>query len=94
MGVGQCEVTTLGNVGNYAEKYLQTLEEIRVKQGLDWTLLMITDVLREKSVLLASDYKANKDLPYAMKDKQIYNMPGVMSRKKQLLPTLISITAK
>ena len=94
MGVGQCEVTTLGNVSNYAEKYLQALEDIRVKQGLDWTLLMITDVLREKSVLLASEHRANKDLPYAMKKKQVYNMPGVLSRKKQLLPTLISITAK
>lgn len=94
MGVGQCEVTTLGNVGDYAERYIETLENIRKKENLDWTLLMITDVLREKSVLLASDHKANKDLPYSMKDKQIYNMPGVMSRKKQLLPTLISITAK
>lgn len=94
MGVGQCEVTTLGNVGNYAAKYLETLEAIRVREGLDWTLLMITDVLREKSVLLASEHKANKDLPYTQQDRQIYSMPGVMSRKKQLLPTLISITAK
>jgi manganese-dependent inorganic pyrophosphatase len=54
---------------------------------------MITDVLREKSVLLASDYRANRDLPYVMKAKQIYNMPGVMSRKKQLLPIVLSVTA-
>ena len=69
-------------------------EDIKNKEGLDWTLLMITDVLREKSVLLASDHKANRDLPYSMKGKQVYNIPGVLSRKKQLLPTLISITAK
>jgi manganese-dependent inorganic pyrophosphatase len=94
MGVGQCEVTTLGNVSTYAERYIKTLEDIRDKQGLDWTLLMITDVLREKSVLLASGHKANRELPYSMIGKQIYSMPGVMSRKKQLLPTLISITAK
>ena len=94
MGIGQCEVTTLANVADYAEVYLKALEDIKNREGLDWTLLMITDVLREKSVLLASDYRANRDLPYTMKDKQIYNMPGVMSRKKQLLPTLISITAR
>lgn len=94
MGVGQCEVTTLGNVRDYADRYIAALEDIKTKEGLDWTLLMITDVLREKSVLLASDYRANKDLPYTMKAKQIYNMPGVMSRKKQLLPMLLSITAK
>ena len=94
MGVGQCEVTTLGNVKDYADRYIKALEDIKNKEGLDWTLLMITDVLREKSVLLASDHKANRDLPYSMKGKQVYNMPGVLSRKKQLLPTLISITAK
>ena len=94
MGVGQCEVTTLANVSDYAETYIKALEEIKVREGLDWTLLMITDVLREKSVLLVSEHRANRDLPYAMNDKQIYNMPGVMSRKKQLLPTLISITAR
>ena len=94
MGIGQCEVTTLSNVADYAERYIDTMEEIRKREGLDWTLLMITDVLREKSVLLTTDYKGNRELPYKMKKKQIYNMPGVMSRKKQLLPTLISITAK
>lgn len=94
MGIGQCEVTTLGNVSDYAGRYIEALEAVRSREGLDWALLMITDVLREKSILLASDYRANRDLPYTAGGKQIYSMPGVMSRKKQLLPTLISITAK
>ena len=94
MGIGQCEVTTLSNVSAYAGKYLEALETVRNREGLDWTLLMITDVLREKSVLLATDYRYNRELPYKSKKKQIYSMPGVMSRKKQLLPTLISITAR
>lgn len=94
MGVGQCEVTTLGNVSDYAERYLEALEKIKENQGLDWTLLMITDVLKEKSVLLATDSRLNRDLPYARIRKQIYNMPGVMSRKKQLLPALISVTSR
>ena len=94
MGIGQCEVTTLGNVGDYAGRYIEALDTVRDREGLDWTLLMITDVLKEKSVLLASEHRANRELPYAKKKKQIYSMPGVMSRKKQLLPTLISITAR
>lgn len=94
MGIGQCEVTTLGNVRDYADRYIDALEAIRTREGLDWALLMITDVLREKSVLLTSDHRVNRELPYTMLGKQIYNMPGVMSRKKQLLPTLISITAR
>ncbi len=92
MGVGQCEVTTLKDVDEYADRYLKSLQDIANSQDLDWTLLMITDVLREKSVLLTSNYKANKDLPYAKIKDCMYSMPGVMSRKKQLLPTLISAT--
>ena len=53
---------------------------------------MITDVLKEKSVLLANDYKSNRDLPYKKLRKGVYNMPGVMSRKKQLLPILLAVT--
>lgn len=94
MGIGQCEVTTLGNVNEYAAAYLEALGQVASSQGLDWALLMITDVLREKSVLLATDYKASRDLPYSRIRKGIYSMPGVMSRKKQLLPTLLSVTAQ
>ncbi len=92
MGIGQCEVTTLKNIGEYAPKYLDALQKIADSQGLDWTLLMVTDVLRENSVLLASKCKSNRDLPYARIEEQMYDMPGVMSRKKQLLPTLLSVT--
>ena len=93
IGVGQCEVTTLDNVDSYAGTYLDELAKLASDQDLDWTLLMITDVLKEKSVLLASDYKANRDLPYKKVKKGVYNMPGVMSRKKQLLPILLSVTS-
>ncbi len=92
IGVGQCEVTTLDNVNEYAGEYLNELADIAGDQGLDWTLLMITDVLKEKSVLLANDYKANRDLPYKKMSKGVYSMPGVMSRKKQLLPILLAVT--
>ncbi len=92
IGIGQCEVTTLGNVGDYAEKYLGTMKDICARDGLDWALLMITDVLREQSVLLATDHPACRNLPYAQKSDSIYSMPGVMSRKKQLLPVIIRAT--
>ena len=93
MGIGQCEVTTLTDVREYAPVYIEALQKIADSQGLDWTLLMVTDVLRENSVLLASDCRSNRDLPYAKIDEQIYDMPGVMSRKKQLLPVLLSVTS-
>ena len=93
MGIGQCEVTTLSDIDVYAQTYIDALQKIADSQGLDWTLLMVTDVLRENSVLLASNNKANRDLPYQKLAEQTYDMPGVMSRKKQLLPVLLSVTS-
>jgi manganese-dependent inorganic pyrophosphatase len=50
---------------------------------------MITNVLNEHSVLLCTDYKANKKLSYSHISSLIFDMPGVLSRKKQLLPEIL-----
>lgn len=93
MGVGQCEIVTLNDIDEYAENYLAALETIREVEELDWVTLMVTDVLTENSILLVTSSKHNRDLPYKQIRKNIYDMPGVMSRKKQLLPTLLSVTS-
>ena len=63
---------------------------VKKKNGLDWALLMITDVISEHSILLSTACKAEKQLPYSVTDEHVYDMPGVMSRKKQLLPEIIN----
>ena len=101
VGIGQCETTTLQNIDEYIFRYLDTLEEIREKSGLDWAMLMVTNVLREQSILLSTVYKSSAKLPYEKlvryNDPQVpgskgfraFDMPGVMSRKKQLLPAVL-----
>ena len=89
VGIGQCEVTQLDDISEYADGYAQGLEDVRVRNGLDWAVLMVTDVLHEHSALMCTKYKANKHLPYKMIKDELYDMPGVMSRKKQLLPEII-----
>ena len=89
-GIGQCETTTLDDLSDYAETYLEQLEILKKKNGLDWAGLMITDVLREHSILLTTEHKMNASLQYNAIGERIYDMPGVMSRKKQLLPEIIS----
>ncbi len=93
MGVGQCEAVTLDDLDEYADDYLAALEKIRADNKLDWVTLMVTDVLTENSVLLVTESKLNRELPYKAIHKNVYDMPGVMSRKKQLLPTLLSVTS-
>ncbi len=89
LGIGQCEVTTLHDLPDYCGRYLEALEEVRRKNGLDWATLMITDVLKEHSVLLSTEYRAEKHLQYQPLKPHVFNMPGVMSRKKQLLPEVL-----
>lgn len=91
IGIGQCEVTALQDLPDYADAYLDTLETIKEQNGLDWAGLMITDILREHSVLLCTDYKLNSHLQYRPMGSGIYDMPGILSRKKQLLPELLSV---
>lgn len=91
IGIGQCEVTTLHDLKDYAEEYLQQLELIKSQNGLDWAVLMITDILREHSVLLCTEYKLNSHLQYKLIQEKIYDMPNILSRKKQLLPEILNV---
>lgn len=91
VGIAQCEVMTLSDTELYAKQYLNAIENIRKINSLDWVMLMITDVMTENSILLVSEHKMNKKLPYKKKENQIYLLPGIMSRKKQLLPAVLSI---
>ena len=90
IGIGQCEVTTLKDLEDYCETYLKALDGVKEANKLDWALLMITDVISEHSILLSTVCSAEKQLPYSRTDEHIYDMPGVMSRKKQLLPEIIN----
>ena len=89
IGIGQCEVTTLKDLSSYENIYLESLESVKTKYGLNWAFLMITDVLTEHSILLITDNDASKHLPYTYLKHNIYDMPGVLSRKKQLLPEVL-----
>ena len=89
LGIGQCEVTSLQDLHEYSEAYLEGLEEVRLKNGLDWASLMITDVIKEHSVLLSTPFRAERHLQYSALEPHIFDMPGVMSRKKQLLPEVL-----
>lgn len=89
LGIGQFETTVIGNVDEYAESYISELEKTRRQAGCDWVMLMVTDVIRGTSILLTTDSRYARNLPYNEVQRGVYAMPGVMSRKKQLLPEII-----
>jgi len=59
--------------------------------GLDFMALMVTDPVRGNSELMfAGDEAVRRALPYRKGKDGVLLMPGVLSRKKQLLPEIIA----
>ena len=62
--------------------------------GLDFMALMVTDPVRGNSELMfAGDEAVRRALPYRKGKDGVLLMPGVLSRKKQLLPEIIAALA-
>ncbi len=89
IGVGQCEVPTLKDICDYKDRYTERLAAMCKAGGYAWILLMVTDVLHGDSVLLSSGGKFEKKLSYVQLYDHVYDMPGILSRKKQLLPEVL-----
>ena len=91
-GVGQVNsmsATELGEIKKKVESYLDTA---RSNHGLNMIYLMLTNIVTESTELLCAGDSAREQIIAA------YDMPlnddalilkGVVSRKKQLLPTLV-----
>ena len=90
-GIGQIEVTSLEDINDVSDKYLAELEKKKESESLDWAMLLVTNVLTSMSVLMSTPYKNNYRFAYEEIKSQIFSLPGVLSRKKQLLPEVIRV---
>lgn len=89
-GIGQVEVQSLTDFDDASENLTAALERTKGERVLDGTMLLITDVMSEDSVLLTAGMKAAVDaLPYERESGGALNLPGILSRKKQLLPEIL-----
>ncbi len=94
LGIGQVEVMSLDDIDDAAAKLHACLETVRTKLRLDWAVLLVTNVVDERSLLLVTDFpSAEKHLAYKKISDRLYDLPGVLSRKKQLLPELLRVSA-
>ncbi len=91
VGIGQVEVTTLEDIPELAGKYSQALEKIAGEQRLAWTMLLVTNVLKQDSLLLTNGNRLleHKLIYEPAADAQYMLLPGILSRKKQLLPEVM-----
>lgn len=90
--ISQAEVNNLYELGEHLDKLTQALNDLRVSRGLDFSMLMVTDVVRGSSRLLISNPPAVlSDLPYPPQNDGTRQAEGVVSRKKQLLPVVLGL---
>jgi manganese-dependent inorganic pyrophosphatase len=89
-GVAQVEVTSLVELEDHKDRLQKALIQLKDNKGLDFVMLMVTDVVRASSrLLLTSDVPALGGLPYAKLSDGTLRAEDVVSRKKQLLPALL-----
>lgn len=70
----------------------QALIDLRDRRALDFSMLMVTDVVGGSSRLMLSNEPALfSDLPYSRQADGTRLADGVVSRKKQLLPVVLGL---
>lgn len=91
--VAQAEVTDILQLAEHLTPLTDALDALRDKRGLDFAMLLITDVVRGSSRLILSSNPPPilADLPYPPLPDGTRDAPGVVSRKKQLLPVVLGL---
>jgi len=90
VGVGQLEVVDLSVFDEMKEDLFDDMKKLKVEDGLHSCALLLTDILTEGSQLLVvsdDDSKFEKAFDVTLEDSQAW-LPGVLSRKKQIIPFL------
>jgi len=90
--IAQVETTDLYQIGEYVDPLRAALIGLVKEQGLDFAGLMVTDVVEGSSRMIFVDAPpALDELPYEPLPDGTLLAVGVVSRKKQLLPIILSL---
>jgi len=91
--VSQIEELGYDNFLTHSKELKSAIESLRKSEGLDFTALLVTDINTQNSLLLISGFaELIKKIERAHIEKDgAFELPGVVSRKKQLIPYLTSL---
>lgn len=92
-GVGQITSMDQGELDDIKAPILEYMNSVKEEQGLDYVFFMLTNILEETTHLLICGDDAEgvieRGFDVTPEDK-IAVLPGVMSRKKQMIPNLLN----
>jgi manganese-dependent inorganic pyrophosphatase len=90
--IAQAEVTTQMQLTDNLERLLEALNALQEQRGLDFAMLMVTDVVGNSSRLVLVNPPPILDgLPYPHLQDGTLQAEDVVSRKKQLLPVVLGL---
>jgi len=90
--IAQAEVTNQAQLTDNYERVKNALNMLREQRGLDFAMLMVTDVVRNSSrLVLDNTPPVLDDLPYPLLQDGSLQADDVVSRKKQLLPVVLGL---
>jgi manganese-dependent inorganic pyrophosphatase len=90
------QVETVGqDLGERREELVDALDAVREREGHALVALMVTDIMGKNSRLYVSGEKPAVERAFGRpKDDGVIDLPGVMSRKKQVVPPLLAALAQ
>jgi manganese-dependent inorganic pyrophosphatase len=90
--IAQAEVTNQMQLTDNLERVTAALNLLREQRGLDFAMLMVTDVVGNSSrLVLVNPPPILEDLPYPHLQDGTLQADDVVSRKKQLLPVVLGL---
>ena len=97
LSVGVAQVNTMDFEGfmPYKKDMLDYMEKVAKDNGMEFTLLLLTDVINANSEIFVAGPKpeyVEKAFNVQLTDSQA-SLPGVISRKKQVVPAITNALA-
>ena len=91
--VSQVEELGFGNFWQHAKPIAAALQDLRDEERLAFAALLVTDINTQNSLLLVKgDAGLIQRIGFAhVEQDEIFDLPGIVSRKKQLIPYLSSL---
>ena len=92
-GVGQITSMDQGELDDIKAPILEYMDSVKEEQGLDYVFFMLTNILEETTHLLICGPDAEEVIERGFDvtpEDKIAVLPGVMSRKKQMIPNLLN----
>jgi manganese-dependent inorganic pyrophosphatase len=85
------QVETVGkDLGERRDELIGALEAVREREGHALVALMVTDILAKGSKLYLSGERPVVERAFGRQEDGVIDLPGVMSRKKQVAPRLLA----